>query len=67
MSETTRDRYRTYSRSQLNAIIQRDLAVAGMGKLKELIKLGESRNSGGTGQGSHSQNIKGSPTKITQG
>jgi len=49
MSETTRDRYRTYSRSQLNAIIQRDLAVAGMGKLKELIKLGESRNSGGTG------------------
>ena len=49
MSEQTRDHYRTYSRSQLRAILNRDLAVAGMGKFKEFIKLGESRNSAGTG------------------
>ena len=56
MPEPIRDHYRNYSRSQLRTIIQRDLAVAGMGKWKELIKLGESRNSGGTGSGCHSKN-----------
>ena len=66
MSEQTRD-HRTYSRSQLRAILNRDLAVAGMGKFKEFIKLGESRNSAGTGQGSHSQKIKANFKKTTLG
>ena len=67
MSEQTRDHYRTYSRSQLRAILNRDLAVAGMGKFKEFIKLGESRNSAGTGWGSHSQKSKASFKKTTLG
>ena len=58
MPEPIRDHYRNYSRSQLRTIIQRDLAVAGMGKWKELIKLGESRNSGGTGSGCHSKTTR---------
>lgn len=50
MPEPTRDHYRAYSRSQLSAILQRDfMTAAGIEKLKELIKMGENQNSGGTG------------------
>ena len=57
MPAPKRDHYRTFSKSQLSAILQRDfMTAAGIEKWKELIKMDKQQNSGGTGLGSQIKN-----------